>query len=57
MDIDLATLSVQHLLTLDRQILNGLRQRQIVRTGNSPVGDWAEPAHKIVQVLSDFGRY
>ena len=42
MDIDLATLPVQQLLTLDRQILNELRRRQIVRTGNSPVGDWAE---------------
>lgn len=42
MDIDLATLPVQQLLTLDRQILNELRQRQIVRTANSPVGDWDE---------------
>lgn len=39
---NVAELPVQDLLTLNRQILNELRKRQIVRTGNSPVGDWAE---------------
>ena len=42
MDTQLSDLSVQQLLTLNRQLLNELKCRGIVRTGNAPAGDWAE---------------
>jgi hypothetical protein len=38
----LAALSVRQLLALSRKILAQLRAREVIRSGNAPVGDYAE---------------
>jgi hypothetical protein len=39
---DLGVLSVEELLRLSREAVGELRKRGVVRTGNAPVGDYAE---------------
>jgi hypothetical protein len=40
--IDLERLSIAELLSLSRRSLQELRRRNVVRTGNAPIGDYAE---------------